>query len=335
MYTLRSASTLGPHRRAQISIVTLSRAQGSGYGRTLHILLGQIPRKKRRHMCSFSLVRRLRVRPSLALSSLGGSRSRKGASTRRTISSPLEPRSPRKRTTYNSALKATPERLGTGGLKCEREHGRIGPYILAERRISIFGLLSFHALNSQRSTLPFYSVLVLADFELNLDKPWDSEWQPGLEGTIAFHAAVLLSLRLWQMKWNDVLDKIDDVLRVRLEHTMHRDSIRKWLFDDNFERSEIYLAMLQILRIFGEYISAVSDDLSLLDELFLGNGFPMLDMRLDELRVMRSNWNSIREFQKKAEETLLNRILRKTEEVKSIRDGLLTQPRCARLTEVY
>ncbi|KAI0436815.1 hypothetical protein F4803DRAFT_556640 [Xylaria telfairii] len=86
------------------------------------------------------------------------------------------------------------------------------------------------------------------------------------------------------MKWTILLDQIDKHLSVRLEHTLDPEEINKWMFDSNFKRSELYVTTLQILRIFNEYI--------------------------------------LKQFQKQAQENLLGRILLKTEEVKSLRDGL-------------
>ncbi|KAI1119853.1 hypothetical protein F5Y10DRAFT_273656 [Nemania abortiva] len=216
---------------------------------------------------------------------------------------------------------------GTGGLKCDREQGQIpsdthgmAPYFFEERRISIFGLLSTHGTN----TPPFYSIVILSDFELQPDREWNSEGYAGLEGSIAFGGAIIESVRLWQTKWNAVLDDIDERLRVRLDHTLDPGEIDTWMFDKTeFERSKLYVTILQILRIFGECIRTVSDDLCLLDDVFLRDPyFPMDNMRPHEIQIMRSNWELVKEFQKNAEEIILGRILQKTEEVKSLRDGL-------------
>ncbi|KAI0490247.1 hypothetical protein F4859DRAFT_1999 [Xylaria cf. heliscus] len=228
------------------------------------------------------------------------------------------------------SITALEKSLGASGLRCDRERGQIlsdnaggGLHFFEERRISVFGLVSSHGPLTSRRLPAFYSVLILADLQFKPEKNWDYEWCAGLEGTIAFHAAIFESVVFWQAKWNDVLDNVDDRLRVRLEHTMDPEEIKRWMFDDGFERSKLYVTILQILRIFSECISTTSDDLGLLDGLFMkDNDFPMRNMRPDELRKMRSNWQSVKEFQKQAEESLLGRIMQKTEEVKSLRDGL-------------
>ncbi|KAI0451715.1 hypothetical protein F5B21DRAFT_364515 [Xylaria acuta] len=221
---------------------------------------------------------------------------------------------------------------GTDGLRCDRERGQIASdhsgtttFFFEERRISVFGLLSTNGQypTTSKSLPAFYSVLILGDFMFSPDASWDSEWRAGLEGTIAFHAAVFASVSLWQTKWNEVLYQIDERIHARLEDTLNLEKINMCMFDNDFERSKLYVTILQVLRIFSEFIGTVSDDLRLLDDLFLKNdNFPMPDMRPDELRIMRSNWESVKEFQKQTEERLLGRISQKMEEVKSLRDGL-------------
>jgi hypothetical protein len=44
-------------------------------------------------------------------------------------------------------------------------------------------------------------------------------------------------------------------------------------------------------------------------------------MRPDELQTMRSNWKLVTEVQGKVEKALLGRLLSKTKEIKSLRDG--------------
>ncbi|KAJ8126151.1 hypothetical protein O1611_g7486 [Lasiodiplodia mahajangana] len=211
------------------------------------------------------------------------------------------------------------------GLRCYREQGEIvsdipglASYFFEERRISVFGLISGNAADDFANDTPaFFSVLVLGEHPFReLDK-YDLKWRPGLEGTIAFQLAVLASLDLWETEWYRMLDGIDDCLRIGLKE------IDKWMFDDNFERSKLYFTVLQILRIFGDRIRTVSSDLHMLDDLFLKRtDFPMRRMRQHELQAMRSNWELVRATQKKAERCLLDRILSKTEEMKSLRDGL-------------
>lgn len=58
-----------------------------------------------------------------------------------------------------------------------------------------------------------------------------------------------------------MLDQINECLRLDLKKDLTSDEIKKWIFDDNFERSKLYFTVLQILRIFGEYIRTMAADL--------------------------------------------------------------------------
>ena len=243
-----------------------------------------------------------------------------------------------------TSLIASPDTEGdTEGLKCLREDIQITsdalkvlPHLFQERRISIFGVLSstgdggLSYRSKPRSVPAFYRVLVLAeagmDFPLEVNELEVSglKWCAGLEGTIAFHAAVFASVGPWEMDWNNVLDQIDDCLRLELKNDLKPEKLKQWMFDDDFERSKLYFTILQILRIFGEYIRTMSADLHQLDDLFVAGarGFPLREITPDELHVMQSNWESVLKVQKAAEKRLLDRLLDKTEEVKSLRDGV-------------
>ena len=81
--------------------------------------------------------------------------------------------------------------------------------------------------NRERHGLPFQA----QDFETS-----GLKWCAGLEGTIAFHAAVFASVGPWETDWNKVLEEINDCLRLELKKDLKPDKIEKWMFDDDFER---------------------------------------------------------------------------------------------------
>jgi hypothetical protein len=233
-------------------------------------------------------------------------------------------------TCTSESLKPSP---GTGGLQCLRQRGEIAsdtlkvvPHFFKERRISIFGILST---SDWSSNVPaFYRVLVLAEagmvFPFQQVKASGLNRRAGLEGTIAFHAAIFATVGVWETEWNNVLDEVDDCLQLRLEEDLKPGVIGRWMFDDDFERSRLYFTILQFLRIFGECIRTVGADLRQLDDLFLKSPehFPIQRMRPDELQVIRSNWESVMEVQERATKRLLARLSDKTDEVKSLRDGV-------------
>ncbi|KAI1177425.1 hypothetical protein F4777DRAFT_204788 [Nemania sp. FL0916] len=217
------------------------------------------------------------------------------------------------------------------GLKCNREQGSIisesGTTYFEEKRISIFGVLSFteFAPENRRYEAPtFYNISVLGDFESFPHRSGEFEWRAGLEGTIAFHAALYASVNIWQVTWNQLLDAIDEHLRVRIGDTLDPKKIDTWMFDETgFQRSKSYVTSLQVLRIFDECVRTVSYDFRVLGRLFIQTRqFPMLHMQPEAIRILESNWRWVETFQKQAEESILGRIAQKTEEVKSLRDGL-------------
>ena len=227
-------------------------------------------------------------------------------------------------------LKSSP---GTGGLHCSRQRGEIVsdtlkviPHFFEERRISIFGILSTS--DCSNNVPAFYRVLVLADagidFPFQQAKASGLNRRAGLEGTIAFHAAIFATVGVWETEWNNVLDAVDGCLQLRLEEDLQPGVIGRWMFDDDFELSSLYFSILQFLRIFGECIRTVGADLRQLGDLFLKSPehFPIQHMTPDELQVMRLNWESVMEVQERATKRLMARLSDKTDEVKSLRDGV-------------
>ncbi|KAI0859717.1 hypothetical protein F4860DRAFT_246304 [Xylaria cubensis] len=209
------------------------------------------------------------------------------------------------------------------GLQCNREKGNVAHYSFEEKRISVLGLLSADNFTSNRTTPALYTVLVLGEANFSELDSYILKWRPGLQGTIAFQFAVLASVDVWETEWNKVLDQIEACLNFQLDQTSNPTEINLWMFDDNFERSRLYFTILQTLRIFGERITTTSDDLRPLDDLFLRRlNFPMQNMRQYELQALRSNWELVRETQRTAQKNLSDRVLNKTEELKSLRDGV-------------
>jgi hypothetical protein len=106
------------------------------------------------------------------------------------------------------------------------------------------------------------------------------------------------------------------------------------MFDNNsFTRSELYFATLQLLRISSEWIRGSMEDLESLaqgTEIYLFEIQAYLRPERDDhdpttanvARVLRQNWKNVLAHQKRLGKPLLDRIEKKTEEVKSLRDGV-------------
>ncbi len=105
------------------------------------------------------------------------------------------------------------------------------------------------------------------------------------------------------------------------------------MFDSSFDRSRVYFKTLEMLRIFGDTIRETGRDLQELDpnRLLHGNfrraGWDVRDFLREEPlkdKALWRNWQTLSEFQVAAEQRLLRRIAEKTEEIKSLRDGVST-----------
>jgi hypothetical protein len=93
------------------------------------------------------------------------------------------------------------------------------------------------------------------------------------------------------------------------------------MYDDvTLKRSEFYFELLQLLRIFSEWISASVSDLEALatdtsQNFRYWGGEPAT-------KVVRRNWDIVLELQRKPANELLGCIQRKTAEIESLRDGV-------------
>lgn len=225
------------------------------------------------------------------------------------------------------------------GLICKRQLAEIPSLVgvatrrFRERQISIFGILSgqLRAAVSHYS-LAKYRVTILSEASTNFPdlsiRHNSLRWCKGLEGVMAFQTAILAATSVWELEWANTLDELDNCVRFQLNQTLNPTKVSEWMFDTDFKRSKLYFTLLQVLRIFGEYISPVSEDIKSLSSFFLdpANGLPFYDPRPDEESIIESNWKLVIQLQKDAEERLLRRILDKTEEVKSLRDGVCPLP---------
>ena len=112
--------------------------------------------------------------------------------------------------------------------------------------------------------------------------------------------------------------KIDDV--------MNDVKLKKLMFDDSFERSKLYFKVLQLLRIFSDEIQTSVRDLEYLNigetNTFIMREFLSLRRSTADTKVLQKNWETVMKYQTEAQDRLLNRIMDKEEEIKSLRDGV-------------
>ena len=107
------------------------------------------------------------------------------------------------------------------------------------------------------------------------------------------------------------------------------------MFDRSLEKSELYFAVLQIIRIMGESISESVTDLesqkkSKID--FYWTAFGTAEhltwrSREKDRVVINSNWDLLSSHHGKLVKVIQDRIDRKTKEVESLRDGVISRPK--------
>lgn len=117
------------------------------------------------------------------------------------------------------------------------------------------------------------------------------------------------------------------------EDTLRRDAIEELMFDDSFRRSKHYFELLQVLRIFTDLVDETRRNLDEVGRYFVDSNkassflSPLDAPRRDrEFRALKANWDVITRFHNEAEKLLLQRIAAKIDEIKSLRDGVSSNP---------
>ncbi|KAF2496714.1 hypothetical protein BU16DRAFT_340064 [Lophium mytilinum] len=144
---------------------------------------------------------------------------------------------------------------------------------------------------------------------------------------IYYKGISIFQLKLYQVfesqhgTWTESIDEIDRVLQIRPTDILDDRKRNELMFDSSLKVSEQYFAILQILRIMREWICDALKDLERQKEIWQSDRGYRLSRKLDE-SIIESNWEVLVSLQQGFEKILLDRIDRKTEEVKSLRDGL-------------
>jgi hypothetical protein len=105
------------------------------------------------------------------------------------------------------------------------------------------------------------------------------------------------------------------------------------MFDSSYARSRVYFKTLEILRIFADMIRETGRNLQEMDpapllQSSVSAARPPSNVRLffredpAKDQALKENWRLLSEFQREAEGRLLQKIAEKTEEIKSLRDGV-------------
>lgn len=113
---------------------------------------------------------------------------------------------------------------------------------------------------------------------------------------------------------------------------MNHEGSERLMFDSSFARSKVYFQTLQVLRIFSQTIKSARQSVrTLAPDRFLNTHSPRTSIARPFLHpssnptvdpILMANWKILWSFYVESEKQLLQRTAEKTEELKSLRDGL-------------
>ncbi|KAK3693000.1 hypothetical protein B0T22DRAFT_370630 [Podospora appendiculata] len=94
------------------------------------------------------------------------------------------------------------------------------------------------------------------------------------------------------------------------------------MFDESFQRSQVYFTVLETLRISGDWVDEVAKTYKQLRRQWNDNVEPSKVFDAADWRALEAGWDAVDRLITDRAALLQDRIDRKTEEVKSLRDGL-------------
>lgn len=225
---------------------------------------------------------------------------------------------------------------------------------LREQRISLWTKAWIGAKGRNELPRRSHSTLLLTDFRgYYVDEAEYKRLKSSYpaDGLVMFQMALLRLLGMWESEWNRVLDEIDKCVRVTVCGTfrivveltnfmqivdiLDPDERQKLMFDNSFDCSEVYFAVLQLLRIFDDWIHEAAIEIERFDRLFESDA--TLRRLGADANTLCENWQLVSQDFLEAQERLEERLKGKTEELKSLRDRVsihCTRRLCIRLTDL-
>ncbi|ETS85997.1 hypothetical protein PFICI_04022 [Pestalotiopsis fici W106-1] len=144
------------------------------------------------------------------------------------------------------------------------------------------------------------------------------------EGFTVLLRIVVEVYKEWNSIWGKTLEKIDGLVSVKPADTLDRKYWQTLMFDSGFEISETYFTILQMLRIFDDWIEETESDFTKLNDNIVSRAQSMViyeDADVD-LTILTTNLNVVMGRLQSSAKSLRDRIKRKKEEVQSLRDGV-------------
>ncbi|KAK3682827.1 hypothetical protein B0T22DRAFT_295141 [Podospora appendiculata] len=224
------------------------------------------------------------------------------------------------------------------GVYCNRQdgefkanNGKVFRFVERRRCLALYSTIHVHE----------HGAYVLT--ELTDGDDWGPNWidksswmQYRLRPCLMFAGVAVLQCRLceiidtWEKEWSTVLDDLDQSVDIHLEDFFIRENRLKLMYDDaTLGRSENYFLILQLLRIFANWVQDTLEGFKELESICIRTISDEAAFR-DRWRkpktagmvIIKANWKAVRLHQDLCGSRLLNRISRKTEEMTSLRDGL-------------
>ncbi|KAK0638564.1 hypothetical protein B0T16DRAFT_421359 [Cercophora newfieldiana] len=200
-----------------------------------------------------------------------------------------------------------------------------------------------------RLDFPVFSLVTMADSTTTSLKPErlqqlgnPKEWEKAnihptirATGIAAFAFRIQSLLPQWETQWSRLIDDVESFLNADLENILSPERRREMMVDNNdLELSDLYFAVIHILRIAANWIQESMDDLNRMVEdvkrLYLTSAqnefatFLPIELGSQDaaMEMFNQNWEQVTSLQQRIGMALLARIAKTQEEVKGLRDGL-------------
>ncbi|KAF3021964.1 hypothetical protein E8E14_010100 [Neopestalotiopsis sp. 37M] len=155
----------------------------------------------------------------------------------------------------------------------------------------------------------------------------------GASGFVQFLIVLARAIDHWAKCWDAMLDKIDETVGVQLQDTLDKKRWEMLMFDNSFQLSEQYFTVLQLLRIYQDWIVEAEEGIDSLGEELINqcrswHAWQHQLSPVDEvewpllMENLKSNFSNVNGFFRQRVNSLKERIQRKKDEVESLRDGL-------------
>ncbi|KAI0965457.1 hypothetical protein F4678DRAFT_452666 [Xylaria arbuscula] len=162
------------------------------------------------------------------------------------------------------------------GLPLNRQTARIPDLSLDRHLTAVEYLLSvsmvLRKVTTNAASCVKYDIVSWLDYETDFEKSIDREiifpvlsrkvnidlgledCGVGGEAVIQFLMALAKSIDHWKHCWDNMIDKVDDIISIQLQDTLDQKRWNSLMFDDSLQLSEQYFTILQLLRIWQNWI---------------------------------------------------------------------------------